>query len=156
MRRRRYVAGIALAAAAPLAGCSGNGNGAATVTNQSAVYREALVNAVEDDGHVVRDVTVDGRVALTYSPAEGTRDGVEASIRDVSRAFFDRVYGGWTVEGLDARVRIDGTLVATWRMERRWIESYLAGDITRDELGQRVEESVERHGPAVTVTETEG
>lgn len=153
MRRRRYLVGTVLAVT-PLAGCSGNGNGAATVTNKSAVYREAFVSSIEDHDHVVRDVTVDSRVALEYSPAEASESGVAASVQDVARAFFGRVNGGWTVEGLDARVVVDGTLVATWRMESRWIESYVDGDITRDELGRRVENSVERKGPAATTTGT--
>lgn len=146
MRRRRYLAGIAVATGTvPLAGCSGNGNGAATVTNQGAVYREAFVDAIERKDHVVREVTVETRVALTYAPAEASEEGVERSIRNVARAFFDRVNGGWDVEGLDARVTIDGDLVATWNMERAWIEAYVDGDITRAELGDRVEASVERY-----------
>lgn len=53
--------------------------------------------------------------------------------------------GGWTARLLDASVYIDGSLVATWRMETAWIDAYLDGEITRDELGERVAASVERY-----------
>ena len=69
---------------------------------------------------------------------------VEASVDDAARAFFDRVYGGWDVIGLDATVRIDGEVVATWRMEQSWIDAYLDGEMTREELAGKVEDSVER------------
>ena len=144
MRRRRYLAWIAVATAAPVAGCSGDGDGAATVTNQGEVYRNAFVDAIERNGHVVATLAVDTRVDLGYTPAKASEEGVGESINDVARAFFDRVNGGWAVEGLDAGVLIEASVVATWRMERAWIEAYVDGDISREELGQRVEDSVER------------
>ena len=144
VRRRRYLAGIAVATAAPVAGCSGDGNGAATVTNQGEVYRNAFVDAIERKGHVVATLAVDTRVDLEYTPDEPSEEGVGESINHVARAFFDRVNGGWAVEGLDAGVLIEGSLVATWHMERAWIEAYDDGDISREELGRRVEDSVER------------
>jgi hypothetical protein len=153
VRRRRYLAGVALAAT-PLAGCSGDGNGAATVTNQGAVYREAFVDAIDRNDHVVRTLEVETRVALEYTPAAASEEGVRESVNDVARAFFDRVNGGWGVDGLDASVLIEGSLVATWNMERDWIEAYVDGDISRDELGKRVEDSVERHDATETGTGT--
>ena len=144
VRRRRYLAGIAVATAAPVAGCSGDGNGPATVTNRSDVYRNAFVDAIERDGHNVTTLAVDTRVDLEYTPAETSEEGVGESINHVARAFFDRVNGGWAVEGLDAGVLVEASVVATWNMERAWIEAYLDGDITREELGRRVEDSVER------------
>lgn len=144
VRRRRYLAGIAVATAAPVAGCSGDGDGAATVTNQGEVYRNAFVDAVERNGHVVETLAVDTRVDLEYTPAEAPEEGVGESINHVARAFFDRVNGGWAVEGLDAGVLIEASVVATWHMERAWIEAYVDGDISREELGRRVEDSVER------------
>ena len=146
VRRRRYLAWIAVATAVPVAGCSDAGDGAATVTNRGDVYRDAFVDAVERAGHAVATLAVHTRVDLEYTPAEASEPGVRQSINDVARAFFDRVYGGWDVEGLDAGVRIEGSIVATWRMERSWIEAYVEGDISREELGQRVEDSVERRG----------
>lgn len=145
MRRRRYLAGFALAALPSVAGCSSDGgSGTATETDENEVYCDALRDAVEGDGHAVRELSVGERVALAYSPAEASEAGVRESVNEVARAFFDRVYGGWEVAGLDASVRVDGALVATWRMERAWIESYLDGDISREELGAKVEDSVER------------
>ena len=138
MLRRRVL----VVAAAAVAGCSGSADD--TPTDGGDAYRTAFRAAVERAGHAVRSLSVDDRVRLVYSPAEPTEAGVRASVEDVSRAFFDRVYGGWEPAGLDARVRIDGDLVAVWRMERAWIESYLDGDIDREELAARVENSVER------------
>ncbi|WP_254840217.1 hypothetical protein [Natronomonas marina] len=152
MRRRRYLAGLALAAVPATAGCSSDGGDPATETEDNEVYSNALRDAVESDGHAVRKLSVGERATLAYSPAEASEAGVRASVSDVARAFFDRVYGGWAVAGLDARVRVDGTLVATWRMERAWIESYLDGDISRDELGTKVENSVERRVGTATPT----
>jgi hypothetical protein len=154
MRRRRYIAGIALATAAPLAGCSSEGTGASTDTNTSAVYRAAFVDAIEGNDHVVRAIDVETRVTLSYTPAEASESGVEESINDVARAFFDRVNGGWDVAGLSASVLIDGSVVATWNMERAWIEAYVDGDISREELGRRVEDSVERTDGTATGTVT--
>ena len=136
MLRRRWLV------VAAVAGCSGGTDD--TPTDDSDTYRMAFRAAVERAGHAVRSLSVDDRVRLVYSPAEPTEAGVRASVEDVSRAFFDRVYGGWEPAGLDARVRIDGDLVAVWRMERAWVESYLDGDIDREELAARVENSVER------------
>jgi hypothetical protein len=144
VRRRRYLAGIAVATAAPVAGCSGDGAGPATVTNQGEVYRNAFVDAIERNGHVVATLAVDTRVDLEYTPAETSEEGVGESINHVARAFFDRVNGGWAVEGLDAGVLIEASVVATWNMERAWIEAFVDGDISREELGRRVEDSVER------------
>jgi len=144
VRRRRYLAGIAVATAAPVAGCSGDGDGSATVTNRSDVYRDAFVDAIERNGHVVATLAVDTRVDLEYTPAETSEEGVGESINHVARAFFDRVNGGWAVEGLDAGVLIEASVVATWNMERSWIEAFVDGDISREELGRRVEDSVER------------
>ena len=154
MRRRRYIAGIALATASPFAGCSSDGTGDSTDTNASAVYREAFVDAIEGGDHVVRAIEVETRVTLSYTPAEASESGVEESINDVARAFFDRVNGGWDVEGLSASVLIDGSVVATWNMERAWIEAYVDGDISRAELGQRVEDTVERKAGTATGTVT--
>ena len=144
VRRRRYLAGIAVATAAPVAGCSGEDDGATTVTNQGDIYRDAFVDAIEREDHVVATLAVDTRVDLEYTPAEASEEGVGESINDVARAFFDRVNGGWDVEGLDAGVLIEGSVAATWNMERAWIEAYVEGDISREELGRRVEDSVER------------
>ena len=144
VRRRRYLAGIAVATAAPVAGCSGDGAGPGTVTNQGEVYRNAFVDAIERNGHVVATLAVDTRVDLEYTPAETSEEGVGESINHVARAFFDRVTGGWAVEGLDAGVLIEGSVAATWNMERSWIEAFVDGDISREELGRRVEDSVER------------
>jgi hypothetical protein len=144
VRRRRYLARIAVATAAPVAGCSGDGDGPATVTNRDDVYRDAFVDAIERDGHVVATLAVDTRVDLEYTPAEASEPGIRRSINDVAKAFFDRVNGGWAVEGLDAGVLVEASVVATWNMERAWIEAYLDGDISREELGRRVEDSVER------------
>ena len=150
MRRRRYLAWIAIATAAPAAGCSGEGDGPATVTNQGDVYRDAFVDAIERDGHDVTTLAVDTRVDLEYTPAETSEEGVGESINHVARAFFDRVNGGWAVEGLDAGVLIEGSVVATWNMERAWIEAFVDGDISREELGRRVEDSVERRDRPTT------
>ncbi len=138
MLRRRCL----VVAAVAVAGCSGSAS--ETPTGDDDAYRTAFREAVERAGHTVRSLSVGDRVRLVYSPAEASEAGVRTSVEDVSRAFFDRVYGGWEPAGLDARVRIDGDLVATWRMERAWIESYLDGDIDREELAARVEDSVER------------
>jgi hypothetical protein len=144
VRRRRYLAGFAVATAAPVAGCSGEGDGPATATDKSDVYRNAFVDAIERNGHNVRTLAVDTRVDLEYTPAETSEEGVGESINHVARAFFDRVNGGWAVEGLDAGVLIEGSVAATWNMERAWIEAFVDGDISREELGRRVEDSVER------------
>ena len=142
MRRRSYL--LAVAAGLPLAGCSGD-NGAGTATERGdGVKANALRDAVEREGHAVRELSVGERVALAYTPREPTEEGVRESIDDVARAFFDRVYGGWDVAGLDAEVRIDGVVVATWRMEQSWIDAYLDGEMTREELARKVEDSVER------------
>ena len=131
---------LALATVA-LAGCAGDDAGTPTDTEGSDAYRTAFVDAVGQDGHAVRELSVDDRVALAYAPEEPSEAGVAESVDDVARAFFDRVYGGWPVTGLDARVVVEGSLVATWRIERAWIESYLDGDIGREELAARVEAS---------------
>ena len=142
MRRRSYL--LAVAAGLPLAGCSGDGGEETPTERGDGVYAGAFRDVVEREGHAVRELSVGERVALTYTPREPTEEGVRESIDDVARAFFDRVYGGWDVAGLDAEVRIDGEVVATWRMERSWIDAYLDGEMTREELAGKVEDSVER------------
>ena len=143
MQRRSYL--LAAAAGLSLAGCSGD-DGAETATERGdGVKANALRDAVESEGHAVRELSVGERVALAYTPREPTEEGVRESIDDVARAFFDRAYDGqWGVSGLDAAVRIDGEVVATWRMEQSWIDAYLDGEMSREELAARVEDSVER------------
>jgi len=155
MHRRRYLAdAAALLVPSVLAGCSGDEpEGSGTPTSRNEVYRSAFVDSIERDNHAVVDLEVAPRVQLTYSPATSSEAGVEESIGHVARAFFDRVNGGWDVAGLDASVRVDGSIVATWNMESAWIEAYVDGDITRDELGKRVEDSVERRDTTATSTD---
>lgn len=143
MQRRSYL--LAVAAGLPLAGCSGD-DGTETPTERGdGIKANALRDAVESEGHAVRDLSVDERVDLAYTPREPTEEGVRESIDDVARAFFDRAYDGqWGVSGLDAAVHIDGEVVATWRMEQSWIDAYLDGEMSREELAARVEDSVER------------
>ncbi|MUV87226.1 hypothetical protein GJ631_11785 [Natronomonas sp. CBA1123] len=150
MRRRQYLAGLSLASSALLAGCSGSDDTTATPDSESSdIRREAFREALTENGITVRELAVDdeSHVNLEYEPAEPTEESVRNSIDAAARAFFDRVYGesGWAVERLDARVVIDGTLVATWQMESEWIEQYLEGRISREEMAARVENSVERH-----------
>ena len=143
MQRRSYL--LAVAAGLPLAGCSGD-SGAETATERGdGVKANAFRGAIEEEGHAVRELSVGERVALAYTPREPTEEGVRESIDDVARAFFDRAYDGqWGVSGLDAAVRIDSEVVATWRMEQSWVDAYLDGEISREELAARVENSVER------------
>lgn len=153
MRRRRYLVGCALVAGAPLAGCTGDTSepteteAAAEQTAYEDAFREELAR---EDVEIVALGYDDGRVTLEYEPPEPTEESVEASIEVGARAFFDRVYGGWTADRLDASVFVDGSLVATWHMDTEWIDAYLAGEITRDELGERVEGSVERYDEAAS------
>ena len=143
VQRRSYL--LAATAGLPLAGCTDD-DGTETPTERGdGVKANALRDAVESEGHAVRDLSVDERVDLAYTPWEPTEEGVRESIDDVARAFFDRAYDGqWGVSGLDAAARIDGEVVATWRMEQSWIDAYLDGEMSREELAARVEDSVER------------
>lgn len=147
MRRRRYLLACA-SLGLPLAGCTGD-DGEATETEAAAAqnaYEEAFRDALEGEGIEILDLSYDdGVVRLEYVPAEPTEASVEESIEVGARAYFDRVYGGWNADRLDASAYLEGSLVATWHMETGWIDAYLAGEISREELGQRVEDSVERH-----------
>jgi hypothetical protein len=150
MRRRQYLRGCLLAGSAALAGCSGGGETATeTDDGPSEIRREAFRDALTENGITVHELAVDDdtHVNVEYEPAEPTEESVRSSIDTAARAFFDRVYGesGWAVERLDARVVVVGRLVATWRMESEWIEQYLEGRISREEMAARVEDSVERH-----------
>lgn len=151
MRRRPYLAACAVLVA-PAAGCTGDDSTEATETEAAAeqtAYEDAFRDALAREGIEILELAYDdGRVILDYEPAEPTEAGVEESVEVAARAYFDRVYGGWSAQLLDASAYVDGSLVATWRMETAWIDAYLAGDITRDELGRRVEDSVERHDGA--------
>lgn len=147
MQRRRYLSLCLAGAAVTTAGCSSDGG--ADTTPRDAVYGDAFREELTDEGITIRTFsTASGTVTLEYEPSNPTEDGVRESINTTARAFFDRVYGGWHVERLEATVFVDGTVVATWEMRRRWIEAYLDGDITRDQLGEKVEASVERHDEA--------
>lgn len=147
MRRRRYLAAFAVIGVA-LAGCT-DGDPETTETEAAAAqtaYEDAFREALAREDVEVRELAYDdGRVRVEYRPAEPSEASVEESIQVAARAYFDRVYGGWNAARLDASVYVDGSLVATWHMETAWIDAYLDGEITRDELGQRVEDSVERY-----------
>lgn len=147
MRRRRYLAAWTVIGGA-LAGCTGDDSGT-TETEAAAAqtaYEDAFREALAREDVEVRELAYDdGRVRLGYRPAEPSEAGVEESIEVAARAYFDRVYGGWNAARLDASVYVDGLLVATWHMETAWIDAYLDGEITREELGERVEDSVERY-----------
>ena len=150
MRRRQYLACVTLASNALLAGCSGSDETTPESDDGSSdIRREAFRDALTEDGITVRELVIDddSHVNLEYEPAEPTEESVRDSIDTAARAFFDRVYGesGWAVERLDARVVVDGTLVATWHMKSEWIEQYLEGRLSREEMAARVEDSVERH-----------
>lgn len=139
MRRRQYVA-LAVAA---LAGCTTTDD---DDDDRSHVYEHAMQSALEDDGATVHELSVEENVAeIEYTPAEPTEESIQASIETGARAVYDRVYGGWDVDRLDARVVVDGELVVTWHVEREWVEQHRAGEISRDEFGRLVEDSVEEH-----------
>lgn len=148
MHRRRLLALGVAGSVSALAGC-GEGADEQTPTPAAAeqtTYEDALRDALTREGIEIRGITYDdGRVLLEYEPPEPTEESVEQSIAVTARAYYDRVHGGWSAERLDASVFVDGELVATWHMDSEWIHAYLEGSITRDELGRRVEESVERH-----------
>ena len=152
MERRRYLA--VLAAGGAFGGCTDDGQDLESETNDSEVRREALGEALVREDIEVEELAVDdGRVELVYSPPDLPEDAdeadyearVEETIETTARAFYRRVRGGWEVSGLDATVRIEGSTVATWRMESEWVEQHRAGDITREELREKIEATVERH-----------
>lgn len=152
MDRRRYLA--LLAAGGAFAGCTDDGQEVEAETDDSEVRREALREALVREDIEVEELRVEGeRVELVYSPPDLPEDAdeadyearVEETIETTARAFYRRVRGGWDVEGLDATVLVDGTMVATWRMESEWIERHRAGEITREELRAKIEATVERH-----------
>lgn len=144
MWRRRYLSLCAVTASGAIAGCSSGAD--SNATPRDAVYENALRDRLTDSGITVRRLSnTNGTVNLEYVPAEPTEASVETSIDTTATEFFNRVDGGWGVDVLEARIYIDGSLVATWQMERTWIEAYLDGDISRDELGEKVRASVERH-----------
>lgn len=161
MRRRSYLAllGVATAGAA---GCTGGGagddDGGQALDARKSTFRDHL----EDAGMEVLELAIedDGTVTLEYEPGELTPDADEAQIEarieetvdGAAHSFFDRVYGGWDVEFLDASVFVAGTLVVTWHMDGDWIDEYLAGAITREEMADRVEASVEQHEEGGTGT----
>lgn len=151
MLRRRYVALCALGVGGGLAGCT---NGDGDPGSGGDVYERAFREALTEENVEIHTLQNDERrVELVYSPGglgpdadeDDYRARVEETINVVARAFFDRVYGGWEVDLLDATVRVEGSVVATWQMRREWIQGYLDGDLTRDEMGAKVEASVERH-----------
>lgn len=148
MHRRRYLVACALLGVG-IAGCTGDDPAGPTETEAASAqttYEEAFRDALEREGIEVLELAYDdGRVIVEYEPAARSEAGVQESIEVAARAYFDRVYGGWNAALLDVSVSIDGSLVATWHMDSEWIDAYLDGEITREELGQRVEESVERH-----------
>lgn len=144
MRRRRYLAGLSATVGLAVVGCTSNESNANADPNEA--YRNAFRTTLTDEGISIRQFAVnDGVVDLEYVPAEPTEEGVENSIHTTARAYYDRVYGGWDVDRLEAAAFIDGSLVATWHMESRWVEQHRDGDISRDELGEKIEATVERH-----------
>lgn len=143
MHRRRYLAGLSTAVGLSLVGCTSNEpeNG-----DPNEAYRNAFRTTLTDAGITIRTFEVnDGVVDLEYVPAEATEASVEASVQTAARAYYDRIYGGWDVDRLEAAAFIDGSLVATWRMESKWVRQHRDGDITRDELGEKIQGTVERH-----------
>jgi len=152
MRRRRYLVSCALAAGSVSAGCTGDSE-TEDDDGRNDAYRRAFREELTEAGMEVLALGIDeGVVDLAYAPGDLPPDAdetkyearIEATVETGARAYYDRVYGGWDVERLDAAVRVDDSLVATWHMESAWVRQHLDGDITREELGRKVEGSVER------------
>ncbi len=152
MERRRYLVGCGTILGV-ITGCTTNEPDDGDDTS-NAVYREAFRDALTDDDIEIQTLTnTDGRVELVYSPGsiqpDATAPEIEARVEETvyiaAEAFFDRVYGGWAVDFLDATVKIQDTVVATWHMDSEWIDGYLAGEYSRNDLIEMVEASVERH-----------
>lgn len=142
MRRRRYLAGLAALFGLCLAGCTDDQPEA----DPNEAYRNAFRTALTDAGIAIRAFEVrEGVVDLEYVPAEATEESIEESIQTAARAYYDRVYGGWDVDRLSAAASIDGSLVATWRMESKWVQQHRDGDISRSELGEKIRATVERY-----------
>lgn len=144
MRRRRYLSGLSSAIGFSLVGCTSTNDEQEGDPNEA--YRNAFRTTLTDAGITIRTFEVsDGVADLEYVPAEATEASVEESVQTAARAYYDRIYGGWDVDRLEAAAFIDGTLVATWRMESEWVRQHRDGDITRDELGEKIQGTVERH-----------
>lgn len=142
MRRRRYLAGLAALSGLCLAGCTDD----QPETDPNEAYRNAFRTALTDAGITIRTFEVRGGVVdLEYVPAEATEKSIEESIQTAARAYYDRVYGGWDVDRLSAAAYIDGSLVASWRMESEWVQQHRDGDISRSELGEKIRATVERY-----------
>jgi hypothetical protein len=145
MHRRRYLAGLATGLGLTLVGCTGSKPADEGDSNEA--YRNAFRDALTEADITIRTFAVsEGVLDLEYVPAEATEASVEESVRTIARAYYDRIYGGWDVDRMDAAAYIDDSLVATWRMESEWIQQHLDGEISRDELGEKIQGSVERHG----------
>jgi hypothetical protein len=145
MHRRRYLAGLATGLGLTLVGCTGSQP--STEGDPNGAYRNAFRSALTEADITIRNFAVsEGVLDLEYAPAEATEASVEESVRTIARAYYDRIYGGWDVERMEAAAFVDDSLVATWRMESEWVQQHLDGDISRDELGEKIQGSVERHG----------
>ncbi|WP_336136845.1 hypothetical protein [Natronomonas amylolytica] len=143
MRRRRYLAGLSTALGVAFVGCTDDGT---ERSDPNEAYRNAFRTTLTDEGITIRRFEVrEGVVALEYAPAEATEASVEESVRTAGGAYYDRIYGGWDVDRLEAEVFVDGSLVATWHMESRWVRQHRDGDISRDELGEKIQATVKRH-----------
>lgn len=161
MRRRRYLSVCGLAVASTVAaGCTDGGNGDGGDDGDGGLDNEIMVERVrgtlESEGAEVRELSNEGDVVvLEYSPGELPDDAdeseiearVEETVRAVSGTFFEPIVGpgsGWEADYLDASVTIDGTVVATYRLETAWAEECSATGDTRACLEERVQGSVER------------
>lgn len=88
-----------------------------------------LEHRTEHDGESVNEVFI------------RHESGIETSVdamAEVAMAFVERIQGGWNVDNLDGLSIDEESANVEWRVDREWAQSYIDGDITASEFGQRI------------------
>ena len=136
MDRRTFVTGAVTAATLSITGCLGTEDALGIDDD----HLSALRTEIDDRGVDYESVELnDTIVEVEHGYDEDPND----AIANVAMAFVERITEGWDVERLEGFLRDDGSDWA-WHAEAEWAREYANGEISPDEYGARLSETLTR------------
>jgi hypothetical protein len=136
MNRRAFVSGVATATAVGVAGCLGDAEESRTDDEHLARLR------AEIDDRGVDHESID--VADDVVTVEHGHDGApNDAVANVAMAFVERIEDGWGVTRLEGLLHGDGA-DWTWHAKAEWAREYAEGEISPEEYGSRLSETMSR------------
>ncbi|MFD1515140.1 FxLYD domain-containing protein [Halomarina rubra] len=111
-------------------------------------YQVMFEEFLQSEGISVEEVAVEGdRAQIDYTMLATTQSEIVEEMGTVSGAYAALVDDGWQTSGLDATILAsDGSVAGTFSLEADMAQAFANGEISNEEFGQTLIESLEVNG----------